>query len=315
MKKKLFKSLLVLSFLLITFFSIKINGYTASFAYSDFNWDELLKQNQNFWTSLCDEEDKDCVDKVLKTKEKFYTRLYEILDSVQKDYGFIDDNLVIATVFYGLNADSFADPSDDKYNPFNIDQDENTKNKFIGSDDGDRESAKSYFEKETDSLKSLINNFIGYISVCYADTNEQPQTYTDNKGNSYVACSKPEIKYINGKCIAQVDKYKGSFFDSLGLSFLGTENEKKCNDAAKELGYSSPYLETSSTKEVNEEFFYDFLENSKYFDNKAHLQSYFDVVLQHNGYKNMTDFYKDCENDEELLEKNKDITSFKRYLY
>ena len=62
MKKKLFKSLLVLSFLLITFFSIKINGYAASFAYSDFNWDELLKQNKNFWTSTCKEDDEECVD-------------------------------------------------------------------------------------------------------------------------------------------------------------------------------------------------------------------------------------------------------------
>lgn len=306
MKKKLFKSLLVLSFLLITFFSIKINGYAASFAYSNFDWDKLLEQNKNFWTSTCDEDDTECVDNVLKTKEKFYTRLYQILDQVQKKYGYVNDNIIIATVFYGLNADSFADPSDEKdYNPYKIDEDENTKNKFIGSDDGERETAKSYFDKETDSLKSLINNFIGYNTICYGEANETPQTYQDSNGNSYQACSNSSIKVLDGKCVAEVDKYKGTFFDSLGLSFLGTENEKKCNAAVKELGFKSSYLKTSSEKQVNEEFFYDFLENSEYFDNKKHLQSYFDIVLQHTGYKNMEEFYKATETDAELLEKHK----------
>ena len=309
MKKKLFKSLLVLSFLLITFFSIKINSYAASFAYSDFNWDELLKQNKNFWTSTCKEDDEECVDKVLETKERFYTRLYEILDKVQAKYGYINDNIIIATVFYELTPDSFADPDEyNNYNPYNLDDDSNslTKNKYIGSDDGDRNSAIDYFKKETDSLKSLINNFIGYSSICYGEANESPQTYTDSNGNSYQACSSSSIKVLDGKCVGEIDKYKGTFFDSLGLSFLGTENEKKCKAAAKELGYKSPYLKTSSDKEVKEEFFYNFLENSDYFDNKKHLQSYFDVVLQHSGYKTMKEFWAAAENDEELLEKYKD---------
>lgn len=306
MKKKLFKSLLILSFLLITFFSIKVDSYAASFAYSDFNWDELLKQNKNFWTSTCDEDDEECVDEVLKTKEKFYTRLYEILDQVQKKYGYVNDNIIIATVFYGLTADSFADPNINDYNPYNLDEDENTKGKYIGSDDGDRETAKSYFDRETDSLKSLINNFIGYSSICYGEANESPQTYTDSNGNSYQTCSSSAIKVIDGKCVAEIDQYKGTFFDSLGLSFLGTENEKKCADSAKELGAKSHYLKTSREQEVSEKFFYDFLENSDYFDKKKHLQSYFDVVLQHSGYKTMEEFYEAAENNEELLEKYKD---------
>ena len=93
MKKKLLKSLLILSFLLITFFSIKVSVYAASFAYSNFDWDKLLEQNKNFWTSTCDEDDIECVDDVLKTKEKFYTRLYEILDQIQKKYGYVNDQV------------------------------------------------------------------------------------------------------------------------------------------------------------------------------------------------------------------------------
>ena len=307
MKKKLFKSLVMLSFLLITFFSIKMNVSAANFSYSDFDWDKLLEQNQNFWTSICDEDDSECVDEVLKTKEKFYTRLYELLSQVQKKYGNIDDNIIIATVFYGLDADSFADPDVKDYNPFNLDENESTKNKYIGSDDGERESAKEYFDKEADSLKSLINNFIGYKSICYGEANETPQTYTDpDTGNSYQSCSKSEIKVIDGKCIAEVDSYKGTFFDSLGLSFLGTENERKCTSKVSELGYKNPEVKTSETKEINEEFFYNFLENSRYFDNKRHLKSYFAVVLQHSGYETMNQFYEAAIQDTDLIEKYKE---------
>ena len=255
MKKKLFKSLLVLSFLLITFFSIKISVYAASFAYSNFDWDKLLKQNQNFWTSVCPKDDIECVDEVLKTKERFYTRLYELLDTVQKKYGYVEDNIIIATVFYGLTPDSFSDPDEAlEYNPYNLDDDSNssTKNKYIGSDDGERDSAKSYFDKETDSLKSLINNFIGYSTVCYGEADESPKTYTDSNGNSYQTCSIPTISVLDGKCVGKIDQYEGTFWDSIGLSFLGTENEKKCEAAAKKLGYKSPYLKTSRKPEVSE---------------------------------------------------------------
>lgn len=308
MKKKLFKSMLVLSFLLITFFSIKIDSYAASFAYSDFDWDELLKQNKNFWTSTCEEDDEECVDRVLKTKEKFYTRLYELLDKYEKKHYHINDNVIIATVFYGLTADSFADPNINDYNPYNIDEDENTKGKYIGSDDGDRETAKSYFDSETDSLKTLINNFIGYSSKCYAVADESPQNYTDSNGNSSKSCSNDELMVLDNRCVYKeaVDSYNGTFFDSLGIfSFIKTENDIKCENKVKEKGYNNSYLFTSSTKEVRDEFFYTFLENSDYFDKKKHLQSYFDVVLQHSGYKTMEEFYEAAENNEELLEKYK----------
>ncbi len=280
---------LLLVFLFITFFSIRINSSAASFAYSDFDWDELLEQNRNFWTSSC-EDDQECIDEVLKTKEKFYTRLYKLLDEVQKEYGYINDNLIIATVFYGLNPDSFADPDEAKeYNPYKIDENESTINKYIGSDDGNRESAKKYFENETDSLKTLVNSFIGYNSVCYGVANEEPKTYTDSNGNSYKACSSSSMIVMGNQCVSKVDTYKGSFFDALGLTFLGSENEKKCSEKIKELGFIESKFETSNDKVVNEEFFWDYLINGEYFDNKQHLQSYFDFVLQRTGHDKMSE--------------------------
>ena len=48
MKKKLFKSILIFSFLLITFFSVKHNDIeAASFAYADFNWKNFLEQHKD----------------------------------------------------------------------------------------------------------------------------------------------------------------------------------------------------------------------------------------------------------------------------
>lgn len=298
---------LLLVFLFVTFFSIKINSNAASFAYSDFDWDELLKQNKNFWTSTCDEDDEECVDKVLETKKRFYTRLYEILADLQRDGYNINDNIIIATVFYGLTPDTFADSEEySKYNPYNLDDDSNslTKNKYIGRIDDDKEAAKSYFEKETDSLKSLINNFIGYSSICYGKS--EPIEGKDNNGNTIYTCSNSNATLQDNVCIAKVGEFKGTFFDALGLFFLKTDNDKKCEEKALEMGFTSSNLDTPKKEEVNEKFFYDFLENSTYFDNKKHLQSYFDVVLQHSGYKTMTEFYEAAETDDELLKKYED---------
>lgn len=296
---------LLLVFLFITFFAFKTNLYAANFKYSDFNWEELLKENRNFWTSTC-EDNQECVDKVLETKKEFYETLYRLLAKVEKDYGYvINDNYIIATVFYKLNPDSFKDPDDSNdTNPYNIDKNEDTKNKYIGSfSDSEIDAAKKYFEEEKDSLKTLVNSFIGYSSMCYGVADETPSSYTDNQGNNHQTCSSSLMEVINNKCVTPIDgPYKGSFFDSLGLTFLGSENSKKCASKAQELGYKDPYLTTTSEKVVNNDFFWDFLINSTYFDKKAHLQSEFDLVLANSGYKSL----EELENNAEDYEKYKD---------
>ena len=115
---------LLLVFLFVTFFSIKINSNAASFKYEDFDWDEFAKKNKSYWVSFCDSsDDEDCVDKVLATKKEFYVNLYKYLskNSYTKQ---IDDNIIIATVFYGLDATSFKDPGaevvGDKFSFFKV---------------------------------------------------------------------------------------------------------------------------------------------------------------------------------------------------
>ena len=305
-RNNMLKIILSIIFLFVTFFSVKDNVISASFKYNDFDWNEFLEQNKNYWTESCDGDEK-CYDKLLKTKKKFYTRLYKLLDVATSKYGYIDDNLIIATVFYGLDPDTFQDPNDE-YSPYNIDDNDSTKDKYIGSDDGDIDAAKEYFENETDSLKTLINSFIGYNSMCYGTSDETPTSYTDQStGKTYLTCSVPELEPIGDKCVAKVSgPFKGSFFDSIGLSFVKSDNLKKCESDVLEKGYTSPELKTSSSKEVNEEFFWNYLENSRYFDTKKHLDNYFENVYKSNGYKSMKEFYDASETNTDLLDKYND---------
>lgn len=297
---------LLLVFLFVTFFALINNVFAANFKYSDFNWDEFSQNNKNYWTGIC-KDDVECVDSVLESKKNFYTTLYKLLDQVQKKYGYINDNYIIATVFYGLTPDSFKDPENksDK-NPYNIDSDESTKDRFIGTDEEDS-MAVEYFENETDTLKTLVNSFIGYSSTCYGVASETPSVYQDENGNSYQGCSMSIMKVINNKCVTPIDgPYKGSFFDALGLTFLGSNNKKKCESKANELGYSAPYLKTTSEKTIDDEFFWDFLLNSKYFDKKDHLQAEFKYVLEKTNHKSMSELEPDeYEKYEEDIKKSR----------
>lgn len=312
MKNWLLKRFLLCMLLLVTFFSFKINNYAASFAYKDFKWEEFAEKNKSYWVSFCDTDTTgECEDVILATKKRFYTRLYKILADVQNKYGFIDDNIIIATVFYGLTDESFSDPEDAKYNPYNLDDSDTstTKDKYIGTDEGDVGSAFNYFSKETDSLKSLINNFIGYRNICYGDNNEVPQKYTNEDGQEYYDCANDAYEIIDNKCVAKIDEYKGNFYDSIGLSWLGSDNNDKCAKLATEKGYSSHYTKSSNTKEVNEEFFWDFLEEENYLDTKDHLQDYYIGILGSVKKDHMKDLTLEeiLEHKDEIIEVRKRI--------
>ena len=286
---------LLLVFLFITFFNKKV--YAANFRYADFNeekWEEILKENKRFWVSGC-KDDEDCVDEVLKTKKKFYIRLYELLAQAES-VGHINDNYIIATVFFGLNPDTFRDPDEyAKYNPYKIDEDESTKNKYVGSiDQSELSAAQDYFDKETDSLKTLVNAFIGYDAKCFGISNVEVKK--DENGNLYCDNGLTVISsglFSGNKCGDNIENYKGTFWDSIALPIFKTENQEKCEDKSKEKGYNDSVLITSDDKQVNEEFYWEFLKSSNYFDKKDHLYSYFRSILDRSGYDSMIELEKD----------------------
>ena len=299
MKRNMFRVIgLLVVFLFVTFFSIKVEA--ASFKYSDFDWDEFASKNKTFWISSCEtSNDPDCVDRVLATKKKFYTQLYKLLAKIQNKYPNqkpIDDNIIIATVFYGLDSDSFRDPADGEDNPYNLDSDDDDST-YLGEVD---ESAQEYFKNETNSLKTLINAFIGYKSTCYTETEEIPSNDTCSSGN----------KVIDDKCVIVIDDtLKSNFWDKLGLNFDSDSAKNRCSSLAKEKGYNNSNIKVNSNKEVNEDFYWDFLENTNYLDNKSHLQEYYVSVLAKTKYKSM----KELETDTVIYEKyNEEIKEVRR---
>ena len=216
MKKMLLKNLIVTIIFLVTFFSIDINVIAANFKYSDFDWEELLDQNKEYWVSGCDKGDDKCHDKILKTQKGFYTRLYKILAHYQDiEHITIDDNIIIETVFFELGPDDFRDPVEGEDNPYNIDEDNATS--YIGSN-ASADGSKEYFEREEDSLKTLINNMISYKQPCYGLNGEMPTLVDGN-----IVCSDGYSPTESGKCGVLIDKLKVSYFDGLfqSMDILG----------------------------------------------------------------------------------------------
>lgn len=317
MQKGLFKSIFVIMLLLVTFFSVTKNTYSASFAYKDFKWEEFYNQNKNFWVDSCSEDDSECIDEVLASKKRFYTRLYELLASVPSSYGYIDDNYIIATVFYGLDPDSFKDPVEGEDNPYNLDdaEDSTTKDKYIGTvEESEKSTAEEYFKDETDTLKTLINSFIGYNSECLADNGTMATEYSDNAGNSGLTCPNNQYKLIGDKCYPILQNYKGNFFDSIGLDYFGNNNLEDCKELCSEKGMTYYDLKTSSSKEANVEFFFQFLETSDYFDMKPHLREYFKGILTKSGHNTMKEFYEKASDDDKEKFKNDILKARKRII-
>lgn len=297
MKRNIFRVIgLLVVFLFVTFFSVKVDA--ASFKYSDFDWDEFASKNKTFWVSSCEtSKDPNCVDRVLATKKKFYTQLYKLLAKVQSQYPsqkLIDDNIIIATVFYGLDSDSFRDPIDNESNPYNLDANDDDST-YLGEVD---ESAKEYFKNETNSLKTLINAFIGYKTTCYTETEETPSNDTCSSGKTL----------IDNKCVIVIDDtLKSNFWDKLGLNFDSDSAKNRCSSLAKEKGYNNSNIKVNSDKEVNEEFYWDFLENTNYLDNKSHLQDYYISVLAKTKYKTMKELEADTTTYEKYNEEIKEV--------
>lgn len=307
MKKGLLKSISVFMLLLVTLFSFSIKSNAASFEYKNFNWEEFSKQNKNYWVDNCEEDDEDCVDKVLETKKRFYIRLYELLAAVPSSYGYIDDNYIIATVFYGLDPDSFRDPVEGENNPYNLDADDSSdKDKYIGEiSDEEKKSAKEYFDKEKDSLKTLVNSFIGYESFCLGDDGTTASSYQDSSGKNVYTCPSDAYMLIGDRCYSKVDILKGSFLDAIGLSSLGNDVKTQCMEKCSEKGITYYDVKISNTKKANVKFFFDFLETSDYLDKKVHLRNEYASVLSKTDYKTMSEFYEKATDDEK--EKFKDI--------
>jgi murein DD-endopeptidase MepM/ murein hydrolase activator NlpD/GH24 family phage-related lysozyme (muramidase) len=336
LRKLLKKVLTMIPFFLIIFsLAIKTTS-AASFKYEDFDFDEFIEQNANYWTTSCqgtDEEVEKCKDEIIESQRKFYTKLYKLLTKKKKKGYIIDDAIIIATVFFEYDPNAFSDTS----GAYNIDEN--------NDDDGDDQTA-AYYEAETDTLKLLINAMIGYERVCYGvsdpilvesetggtdadfddentdsvdDTEENEDSTANDETESTLeyACPSGSLDEENNQCLTKISSTSTGFWDkfsSNASTFFGikTKTYDNCNEKAISEGYYSGVSKVSASQSVVEDGYWDFLENGTYFDNKPLLDHYFAKVYTKAGFSSMAEFNESSVKDDyadELVEVRKEITA------
>lgn len=309
-KKKIF-----ILFFLITFFIFNLRASAAYFNYADFDFDKFAEENKTYWTGMCsgattESEEEKCVELVLSKQRQFYTRLYKLLTKYQKSGYFIDDNIIIATVFYGLTPDLFTDNGDlykktinEKESAYNYDE-----NLDIDNYDVNAEPSYDYFKNETETLEVLLKNMFAYMSVCYGIYGEVTEVQGED-GTIIQSCISGGFPTtINGSyvCASTADSKYFGFWEYMAEksgvnSFFGLTNSSREHCRALGVQYSGGTVYDMQNKKqgppstLNK--YWEFLETSTYFDNKAHLKNYFNYILEETNYKDMKEFHEKAPNN------------------
>ena len=298
---------LVSAFLIIFLLGIvKVDA----FKYSDFDFEEFKEQTKNYWSSYCPNKDDKCADRIIESQKKFYKKLYKLLAKYEKKGLIIDDSIIIETVFFEYSPSSFNDTSG-SYNldPKDVDDCESCS---IEEHDSGSASDKEYWENETDTIKLLLKNMVGYERRCYGISNPRVEyeTTQDEEGNKttkeYYVCDNGSLD-ANNRCLKEIKNEVVNFFEKYAdkfQSFFGikSKSSKDCDALAKEQGYISGEQPPASTvKRVSEEAYWQFLTESKYFDNKPNLYHRYLGVLQKAKTKKISDLYGNEEYEKELV--------------
>lgn len=309
------KMILIISIFFVLFFSSLSKINAANFAYKDFDWDKFAEENADYWTDQCEDDEGKCVEKTLKSQKKFYKKLYKLLAKAQRSGAFLDDTLILATVLFEVSPDMFTDDGKEyqdvtksdglPYNSdgsdgddFEIDEDENVAYADLGGVD--------FFKQEKDTLKILVKAMTGYGVTClgYRDpeikieTHEQfnPETNTTeiiSEEKKYCPSgvlinndTKCEVQVANMGSIGLGEKLKLKFKDFFGYE---STKEEECAEAVQNYDCTNPKVVYSKKLVKDEEKYWDYLENTPFFDKRAHLQYLYADILKKSGYENMTE--------------------------
>lgn len=310
-KKKAFFIL----FFLITFFIFNTSVSAAYFNYADFNFDEFAEENKTYWTGMCsrgvtESEEEKCVELVLSKQRHFYTRLYKLLTKYQKSGYYIDDNIIIATVFYGLTPDLFTDYGElykiiinENESAYNYDE-----NLDIDNYDVNAEPSYDYFKNETETLEVLLKNMFAYMSLCYGIYGDVVEVQNEDGSVSQTCPIGGFPTLVNGStiCASTADSKYFGFWEYMAEksgvnSFFGLTNSSREHCSALSSQYTGGTVYDMQNKKqgppstLNK--YWEFLETSTYFDNKAHLKNYFIYILEETGYKDMKEFHESAPED------------------
>lgn len=327
MKKVTKKSLMLLlkSVFVIALFSvIVINMYSVKATeknYKSFDFDKLEEKNKKNWMDYCESSFNDqgkkavnkCYDKLTDTLEDFYKELYKILAKYQEDNLYINDQVILWTVFFS----QFDSPTTGN-TPYTVNNNNSDESSFeqwahnyfgfnLDGTGGEGVSTKpdysniEYYANETDTLKILIRNCVAYTTTCYGVIGDVTYVTAEDGTKSPTCPSGGSPTYdlpneTSPSCADNIETYSMGFWkyflskiahdEKLGIfsivRFLGfhydDENYTSCHT------YDSTYPEGvhyvyNEDPRVDYNMYFDFLKTTTYFDNKANLQYFFDDVL------------------------------------
>lgn len=293
----LIKMILCISLFLI-FNNVKADGYD----YASFNWDEFAEKYKNYWSGACEKEENSekCVEQTLKSQKKFYTKLYKMLAKYERSGLYIKDEIIIATIYFGLNADSFRD--DNYYYKRWFDKisfDFDNENDDITIDDSEENSVS--LTAESNSIKVLIKAMVGYEATCTLESS--PSYETNENGERVPFCNQGELYKENNNytCKGAVSTNMVSFGEKLlvnsGLTkFFGITRSEKHQECLNQGGTYT----VANNRTVSEDAYWEFLKTSEYFDKKEHLQYRFAHIIDGTEYSSLADLEQAMENDDTL---------------
>lgn len=293
----LIKMILCISLFLI-FNNVKADGYN----YASFNWDEFAEKYKNYWSGTCEKEENSekCVEQTLKSQKKFYTKLYKMLTKYERNGLYIKDEIIIATIYFGLNVDSFRD--DNYYYKRWFDKisfDFDNENDDITIDDSEENSVS--LTEESNSIKVLIKAMVGYEATCTLVSS--PSYETNENGERVPFCNQGELYKENNNytCKGAASTNMVSFGEKLlvnsGLTkFFGITRSEKHQECLNQGGTYT----VANNRTVSEDAYWEFLKTSEYFDKKEHLQYRFAHIIDGTEYSSLADLEQAMENDDAL---------------
>ena len=293
----LIKMILCISLFLI-FNNVKADGYN----YASFNWDEFAEKYKNYWSGTCEKEENSekCIEQTLKSQKKFYTKLYKMLTKYERSGLYIKDEIIIATIYFGLNADSFRD--DNYYYKKWFDKisfDFDNENDDVTIDDSEENSVS--LTEESNSIKVLIKAMVGYEATCTLVSS--PSYETNENGERVPFCNQGELYKENNNytCKGAASTNMVSFGEKLlvnsGLTkFFGITRSEKHQECLNQGGTYT----VANNRTVSEDAYWEFLKTSEYFDKKEHLQYRFAHIIDGTEYSSLADLEQAMENDDAL---------------
>lgn len=291
----------------------------GKFLYSEFDWDSFYEENKTYWNSSCEDaegqEDSECVYKVLKKQEKFYTKFYKLMAKYEKK-GIFDpnteiyqvlDDLILETLFYELTAGQFSDDNEEYQNDYNDEDitgsvykiDETDLNDPVADEDYTDEATFDYYATEKDTIKVLVKNLIAYVTECYG-VYGSPTKHTTQEGQEYYTCDnggeQVTLPVRGNKCVDKIrpdaelgfwvyfvsklehDESINAISRGVTRLFLGQAVKDVNYDLCVEAGAGYPEKQMyvyNDNPVVSTTKYFDFLKENRFFDARPHLQGKF----------------------------------------